>query len=406
MSRSLASVLKTDSLKPLAQILRSKGRKGDTVLAHITPKEAAKLKREGGSGSINPDTGLPEFFGEDSFEYPTFEPSSFEAPTFEAPVNLPTFAQESGYTSPNYYGGEAPGTISDYGSSQGTFASPTGLYYETPYASEFAGGLSAPTQASYYDVAGGGFDLGRLFGGGETGGYAVAPSGAPLPPIRGATAQQTADYYAKGEDPAVPGAQVQPVSEDVAKAESAKAGEEDKGLFGKLGLGDLAKLGIGGIGALMGRQQQNEALKQAQALQAQYAANAAAASQQQKELAAPLLSPGYSALAQANQGRLTATNQQAFQAMQARLAQSQSRSGGVGAVQTAVAEEAARQQALSTQITQALQLIGPGNALANQAITTNLMGQQGGLQLGISLSNQANQAAASMYGALAKFAAG
>jgi hypothetical protein len=156
----------------------------------------------------------------------------------------------------------------------------------------------------------------------------------------------------------------------------------------------------------MGRQQQNEALKQAQALQAQYAANAAAAAQQQKELAAPLLTPGYSALAQANQGRLTATNQQAFQAMQARLAQSQSRSGGVGAIQTAVAEEAARQQALSNQITQALQLIGPGNTLANQAITTNLMGQQGGLQLGISLSNQANQAAASMYGALAKFAAG
>jgi hypothetical protein len=149
MSRSLASVLKTDSLKPLAQILRSKGRKGDTVLAHITPKEAAKLKREGGSGSINPDTGLPEFFGEDSFEYPTFEPSSFEAP-----VNLPTFAQDPAYTSPTYYGGEAPGTISDYGSSQGTFASPTGLYYETPYASEFAGGLGAPTQASYYDVAG------------------------------------------------------------------------------------------------------------------------------------------------------------------------------------------------------------------------------------------------------------
>jgi len=402
MSRSLASVLKTDSLKPLAQILRSKGRKGDTVLAHITPKEAAKLKREGGSGTINPDTGLPEFFGEDSFEYPTFEPSSFEAPTFEAPVNLPTFAQEPGYTSPNYYGGEAPGTISNYGSSQGTFASPTGLYYETPYASEFAGGLSAPTQASYYDVAGSGFDFGRLFGGGQSTGMVTSPTGVPLPPVRGATAQEAADYYTEGGQPA----QVQQTSEDVAKAESARAGEEDKGLFGKLGLGDLAKLGIGGIGALMGRQQQNEALKQAQALQAQYAANAAAAAQQQKELAAPLLSPGYSALAQANQGRLTATNQQAFQAMQARLAQSQARSGGVGAVQTAVAEEAARQQALSTQINQALQLIGPGNALANQAITTNLMGQQGGLQLGISLSNQANQAAASMYGALAKFAAG
>ena len=73
MSRSLASVLKTDSLKPLAQILRSKGRKGDTILAHITPKEAARLKREGGSGSINPDTGLPEFFGEDGFNFSSFD---------------------------------------------------------------------------------------------------------------------------------------------------------------------------------------------------------------------------------------------------------------------------------------------------------------------------------------------
>jgi len=398
MSRSLASVLKTDSLKPLAQILRSKGRKGDTILAHISPKEAARLKREGGSGTINPDTGLPEFFGEDGFDYPTFDAPSFSAPV-EAPVSLPTFAQEPAYTSPTYYGGESPGTVSGYGSSQGTFASPTGLGYDVPYASEFAGGLGAQTQASPYDVAGGGFDLGRLFGGGQTSGYAAAPSGTPLPPIaKFTTPEETAKAFEFEGKPA----QVVPLSEDVAKAETG----EDKGIFGKLGLGDLAKLGIGGIGALMGRQQQQEALKQAQALQAQYAANAAAAAQQQKELAAPLLTPGYSALAQANQGRLTASNQQAFQAMQARLAQSQARSGGVGAIQTAVAEEAARQQALSNQITQAMQLIGPGNTLANQAIQTNLMGQQGGLQLGISLSQQANQAAMNMYGALAKFVAG
>ena len=141
-------------------------------------------------------------------------------------------------------------------------------------------------------------------------------------------------------------------------------------------------------------------------MQAQYAANAAAAARQQRQLARPLLTPGYTALSQAQQGTLTAANQQAFQAMQARLAQSQSRSGGVGAIQTAVAEEAARQQALSNQITMAMQLIGPGNSLANQSIMTNLMGQQGGLQLGISLSNQANQAAMAMYGALAKFMAG
>lgn len=38
------------------------GRNGDTMLAHITPSEAEMLKSMGGSGTINPETGLPEFF--------------------------------------------------------------------------------------------------------------------------------------------------------------------------------------------------------------------------------------------------------------------------------------------------------------------------------------------------------
>ena len=37
------------------------GRHGDTMLAHITPDEAAMLKRMGGAGTINPVTGLPEY---------------------------------------------------------------------------------------------------------------------------------------------------------------------------------------------------------------------------------------------------------------------------------------------------------------------------------------------------------
>jgi hypothetical protein len=383
MSRSLASVLKTDSLKPLAQILRSKGRKGDTILAHITPKEAARLKREGGSGTINPDTGLPEFFGEDGFDYPTFDVPSFSAPV-EAPVSAPVEA--------NY-------PVQDQSFRQSEIASLDNYAQQMPESYGQTFGLADIPAARAFETGGFSDYARNLFGGGQTGGYAAAPSGVPLPPLaKFTTPEETAKAFEFEGKPA----QVVPLSEDVAKAETG----EDKGIFGKLGLGDLAKLGIGGIGALMGRQQQQEALKQAQALQAQYAANAAAAAQQQKELAAPLLTPGYSALAQANQGRLTATNQQAFQAMQARLAQSQARSGGVGAIQTAVAEEAARQQALSNQITQAMQLIGPGNTLANQAIQTNLMGQQGGLQLGISLSQQANQAAMNMYGALAKFVAG
>jgi hypothetical protein len=49
------------SLQKAAQQVQSAGRKGDSVLAHINPMEAAMLKRMGGRGTINPKTGLPEF---------------------------------------------------------------------------------------------------------------------------------------------------------------------------------------------------------------------------------------------------------------------------------------------------------------------------------------------------------
>jgi hypothetical protein len=42
-------------------MIRERGRGDDTVLAHITPEEAGILKLMGGSGTINPHTGLPEF---------------------------------------------------------------------------------------------------------------------------------------------------------------------------------------------------------------------------------------------------------------------------------------------------------------------------------------------------------
>ena len=49
--------------------LASKGRYGDTMLAHITPEEAALLKARGGAGTINPQTGLPEFYGMGQFQF-------------------------------------------------------------------------------------------------------------------------------------------------------------------------------------------------------------------------------------------------------------------------------------------------------------------------------------------------
>ena len=47
--------------RALADNLRRLGRGRDTMLAHITPEEADMLLQAGGSGSINPMTGLPEF---------------------------------------------------------------------------------------------------------------------------------------------------------------------------------------------------------------------------------------------------------------------------------------------------------------------------------------------------------
>lgn len=55
-------VKQTYGLENAAEQLRRRGRGGDTILAHINPEEAGILQLLGGSGTINPYTGLPEFF--------------------------------------------------------------------------------------------------------------------------------------------------------------------------------------------------------------------------------------------------------------------------------------------------------------------------------------------------------
>ena len=45
----------------IMRMIASQGRDGDTMLAHINPREAEMLKASGGRGTINPNTGLPEF---------------------------------------------------------------------------------------------------------------------------------------------------------------------------------------------------------------------------------------------------------------------------------------------------------------------------------------------------------
>jgi len=46
----------------VGDLLAAKGRNGDSMVAHINPQEAQLLQSVGGSGTINPETGMPEFF--------------------------------------------------------------------------------------------------------------------------------------------------------------------------------------------------------------------------------------------------------------------------------------------------------------------------------------------------------
>jgi len=118
MSKTLSKSLGTD-LAALAQVLRSKGRGRDTVLAHITPKEAALLKRRGGRGSINPDTGLPEYEDEGFFGDPS--------EGFQSSEDLPALQ-----TSPEM----------DYSQ----FSQPTQGFYEDPSAGfKSSADVTAPT---------------------------------------------------------------------------------------------------------------------------------------------------------------------------------------------------------------------------------------------------------------------
>lgn len=58
---NLTQQQKVEALQVLYHDVAGMGREGDTMLAHINPQEAALLKALGGSGTINPNTGLPEY---------------------------------------------------------------------------------------------------------------------------------------------------------------------------------------------------------------------------------------------------------------------------------------------------------------------------------------------------------
>ena len=77
-------------LKRLYKDIAAEGRMGDTQLAHINDYEAGLLKSVGGSGTINPATGLVEFLGGGGG---SSTPASTTNETTSYSTNLPEYAQ-------------------------------------------------------------------------------------------------------------------------------------------------------------------------------------------------------------------------------------------------------------------------------------------------------------------------
>ena len=315
MAKNIASLLKTDimadfDLKALAQLLQSRGRGGDTILAHITQREADKLAKAGGSDTTNPDTGLPEFFeGDYSSEFDYAYSPTAEQTTAQAQ------AAPSGEGSTTY----APSGDISYGATTPEFTPPADSAAVSTRSFVPAQSSSAVSTSPEIGFEGRP-DLPGIASVSPTGGIQV--TGMEPPPKE------------KG------------LFEDMTN-------EQKRNLLLKGALG----VGTGIISALQGRR----AGKQASAAKTEVQA-----------LARPYQEAGQAMQAQAQQGQLTPDRAAQMQAAQAQIAQGIQQRGGVGAQQAATQLAQFRQTLLNDQYNYGLKIAQIGDTYAQKAIQTGL----------------------------------
>jgi len=348
--KKIAKLLKADfnessDLAAIAAMLSSKGRGNDTLLAHITPREAEILKAAGGSGTTNPETGLLEFFeGEGGFDTAGFEGITPEQVSAATPV------QSSGEIAAQQF--------PDYGPTQATTTS-AGLPFSTGGEQVYAP-VQAPAQTP------------------------VTPSGVPYV----ATSADRAALFGEGGY----GAKASPT--EIASSAPEKTDFLDK-LTKGLTTPDMVRLGLAGAGAAVGAGTAKKAAAAGQAGKAELQA-----------LAQPYQQTGTQLQAQAQRGELTPVSQQSLQAMQARLAQGAESRGGVGTAQAAAQLEALRQSLLQQQMDYGLKISGIGDNIAMGAIRTGLQADQAVNQLTNSMYSNMLYLASGMYPGVTRTAAG
>ena len=351
----ISKALGTD-LAALAQILRSKGRGKDSVLAHITPKEAALLKKRGGRGSINPYTGLLEYDdGEGDYAPAPVEQAPAPVEQAPAPATVTEYSQQ--------YTPEVP-VLQD----QQVQSAPTGGFDPLTYG-------TAPGEQVYRGEA-----------------------GVPTPAYASGTTGGSTAFGATGGalvDTSKPGAATL-LEPGGAGTTTTPTDTGDTGGAGKAsGLSDILKgLGITGstaarlgIGAGLGAYGASQARKTADQI--------AAATAEQKALGQPYQTQGQQLVSQAQQGVLTPASQQAYNAAKAQLAQAQANRGGVGSQQAANQLADTYQKLLDNQYNYGLKVMNIGDNIAMGAIKT-----------GMQLDAQFNQATTNFYSQLANYVSG
>jgi hypothetical protein len=352
---ALDKALKTD-LSSLAQIIQSKGRGRDTVLAHITPQEAALLKRRGGRGSINPDTGLPEFEDDLGGDMPVYVGGVEQTPEQVAAAN------------PDLYAGGVP-TPEDRVQ---TFGMPKELagkgmeainqYYAQP--------ISAATGERFTPAGSTGEYTGDAMGGPASVGPAIAYTGQG----REVPIQSAYQLTPEGTD-------VKPIEQTSSAGDVLK---QLKGAVPSMSNEALARLGLVGALGTYGAMQGKQAGTQAEQATAQKSA-----------IAAPYRQQGQELIGAAQRGELTQANQQVIQQQRARLAQASSNMGGVGQQQIENQISSLTSQLLENQYKYGLQVLQIGDNIELGAINTQLQ-----------LDQQLNNANRSFYTSLAQLAAG
>jgi len=335
---NLNQALGTD-LAALAKLLKSKGRGRDTVLAHITPQEAALLKRRGGRGSINPDTGLPEF---DDGEAPSPDVVPVEQAPAPAPTPAPTQDQAPAPTQ----------TQSDF---QIANVDPSASSFYGSVGQSYQGDPSQPTPLYASSIP----QPGSAFGG--TGGASIDPN-----------APGAATLLEPAPTPTVTPDQQTKTTGDGTKPKSLSDILSDPSNL----LKGAGALGLGVFGA-------SQARKAAGQIQA--------AQQQQQNIAAPYQQQGQQLVAQAQAGQLSPASQQALQAAKAQINQQVANRGGVGTQQAANQVAAIYQTLLNNQYTYGLNVAQIGDNIAIGAI-----------KQGLQLDQQLNTATTNFYSQLAQ----